>query len=56
MSVSESLSALSGLPGFRELGPLNVRELRVELGDAKRLRAILDGRVVDIARRIEEST
>jgi hypothetical protein len=56
MSVSESLSALSGLPGFRELGPLNVRELRVELGDAKRLRAILDGRVVDIVRRIEEST
>jgi hypothetical protein len=33
-----------------------VRELRVELGDVKRLRAVLDGRLVDIVRRIEEST
>jgi hypothetical protein len=56
MSVSETLSVVSGLPGFRELGPLMVRELRVELADVKRLRAVLDGRLVDIVRRIEEST
>jgi hypothetical protein len=56
MSVSETLSVVSGLPGFRELGPLMVRELRVELADVRRLRAVLDGRLVDIVRRIEEST
>jgi hypothetical protein len=56
MSVSETLSVVSGLPGFRELGPLMVGELRVELADVKRLRAVLDGRLVDIVRRIEEST
>jgi hypothetical protein len=56
MSMSELMSALSGLPGFRELGPLDVRELRVELAEARRFRSMMDSRVVDIARRIEEST
>ncbi len=55
-SVSESLAAVSGLPGFRDVDSLNLRELRVELADVKRLRSVLDGRVVDIVRRIEEST
>jgi hypothetical protein len=54
--MSESLSALSGLPGFRELDALNLRELRVELAEARRFRSMMDSRVVDIARRIEEST
>ena len=56
MSVSESLSVLWGVPGFRDVGSLTVRELRVELADVPRLRAVLDGRLVDIVRRIEEST
>jgi len=56
MSVSESLSVLWGVPGFRDVGSLTVRELRVELADVPRLRAVLDGRLVDIVCRIEEST
>jgi hypothetical protein len=56
MLVSETLSVVSGVPGFRDLRSLTVRELRVELADVRRLRAVLDGRLVDIARRIEEST
>jgi hypothetical protein len=35
---------------------LTVRELRVELGEMKRLRSVIDGRLVDIVRRIEETT
>ncbi|MFM8856568.1 MAG: DUF222 domain-containing protein, partial [Actinomycetota bacterium] len=57
--MSESfaaLVALSGVPGFRELDGLNIRELRVELAEARRFRSMLDGRVVDIVRRIEDST
>ena len=55
-SVSESLSAVAGWPVFRDVDSLNLRELRVELADMRRLRSVLDGRVVDIVRRIEEST
>jgi hypothetical protein len=54
--VSESLATVSGLPGFRDVETLTLPELRVELADARRLRSVLDGRVVDIVRRIEEST
>jgi hypothetical protein len=56
MSVSETLSVVSGVPGFRDVGSLTVRELRVELGEMKRLRSVIDGRLVDIVRRIEETT
>jgi hypothetical protein len=56
MSVSETLSVVSGLPGFREVGSLMVGELRVELADVKRRRAVMEWRLVDIVRRIEEST
>jgi hypothetical protein len=45
MSMSESLSALSDLPGFRELDALNLRELRVELAEARRFRSMMDSRV-----------
>ena len=56
MSVSESLVAVSGVTSFRDVGSLDLRELRVELVEMKRLRSVVDGRLVDIVRRIEEST
>jgi hypothetical protein len=56
MSVSESLVAVSGVTSFRDVGSLDLRELRVELAEMKRLRSMVDGRLVDIVRRIEEST
>ena len=56
MSVSESLSAVAGWPVFRDVDSLTLPELRVELADMRRLRSVLDGRVVDIVRRIDAST
>jgi hypothetical protein len=44
-----------GLPGFRDVESLTLPELRIELADVRRMRSLLDGRVVDIVRRIEES-
>ena len=56
MFASESLSSVSGVPSFRDVGSLTLRELRVELAEMRRLRSMVDGRLVEIVRRIEETT
>jgi hypothetical protein len=55
VSLIDLPNVFRDLPGFRDLDGLCLSELRVELADMRRVRAVVEARVVDIVARLEAS-